>query len=206
MSSSSNLSKIVFFDVHGVLATDTMDPWYASVKKSHGLERLDAYHRVKDLFDAFEEGRLTEEEYWSQVAVRFEASLSKKEAWRLLPYAEVKMIPGVKELVFELKQKGIRIGMISNTSREWSAHIQSKVLPSAWFDPIILSFEVQKKKPHPSVFEAAAKAVGNPPVSELLFIDDMKKNTDAAEALGWDSALVTNPEELREALKQRGLM
>lgn len=200
------MPQIVFFDVHGVLASDTMDPWYASVKKSHGLDRLDAYHKVKDLFDAFEEGKLSEDEYWGQVAKRFDVEDSKREAWRLLPYVHVSMIPGVKEILFELKEKGIRIGMISNTSREWSAHIQSKVLPSAWFDPIILSFDVQKKKPHAAVFEAAAKGVGNPKASDLLFLDDMKKNTDAAASLGWDTELVSNPQEIRSALKRRGLL
>lgn len=198
--------SVVFFDVHGVLATDAMNPWYASVKKSHGLERLDAYHKIKDVFDAFEEGRLTEGQYWGEVSKRFGVDDSRAEAWRLLPYAYVSMIPGVKEILLKLKQRGIRIGMISNTSREWSAYIQSKVLPSAWFDPIILSFEVQKKKPHPSVFEAAAKAVGNLPPNEILFIDDMKKNTDGAASLGWDTALATSLDEIKDALEKRGLL
>jgi HAD superfamily hydrolase (TIGR01509 family) len=60
-------------------------------------------------------------------------------------------------------------------------------------------------KPDPRIFAVAAERAGLPP-AELLFVDDSKRNTDAAAALGFDIHLFDEPAALQPALAARGLL
>ena len=197
--------RVVFFDLCDVLITDPMDVWYASVKQSHGLERMDAYHKVKDLFDAFEEGRLDEQTYWGLVADRLNTPKEKSAEWQSLSYSDLRLLKDVLPILEHLKEKKVRFGIISNTSKEWGAHFLSKVLPPVGFEPVVLSCSVGKKKPHLDIFHEAKRLSGVANPGELLFLDDRQKHVDAATSAGWDAQVVTNPDEIRSALQIRGL-
>ena len=70
---------------------------------------------------------------------------------------------------------------------------------------IVVSAAVSLMKPDPRIFALAAQRAGLAP-SQLLFVDDSRRNTDAAAALGFDVHLFDDPATLQPALAARGLL
>lgn len=199
------MPAVIFFDIGGVLVSDPLDPWYASMKRTSGLERLDAYDKIRDLWARFKHGDMEEAAFWESVALNVSAPPSKAHSWRLVPYAEMAVLDGAKDVIRLLHKHNLKVGIISNMSKEWGNHIFSRLLPRAWFDPVILSCDTGNSKPDPEIFEKARKSAGNPDPKDCLFFDNSRKNVDAALALGWDAALVSSPADVRKELANRGL-
>jgi HAD superfamily hydrolase (TIGR01509 family) len=70
---------------------------------------------------------------------------------------------------------------------------------------VVVSGEVGLMKPDPRIFQLAAERAGLAP-AELLFVDDSRRNTDAAAALGFDVHLFDDPAALHPALAARELL
>jgi FMN phosphatase YigB (HAD superfamily) len=60
-------------------------------------------------------------------------------------------------------------------------------------------------KPEPEIYQLALKLLGIAP-EEALFIDDLPRNTIAAEALGIPSIVFESPAQLRRELQARGIL
>ena len=77
---------------------------------------------------------------------------------------------GIGEVLDELKRRSVGMGIISNW--DWTAR---DVLTAAgligYFDPIVISAEVDCEKPNPRIFELALQKVGLP-ASQCLYIGD----------------------------------
>jgi HAD superfamily hydrolase (TIGR01509 family) len=60
-------------------------------------------------------------------------------------------------------------------------------------------------KPDPAIFQLCCDRFGLEP-GDFLFVDDSRKNIDAAAALGFDTHYFTDPADLAPALERRGLI
>ena len=67
------------------------------------------------------------------------------------------------------------------------------------FDDGVFSARVQLTKPQPEIFHAAARRFGHAP-SDLLFIEYVQPNVDAARALGWQALHDTSAADCEAAL------
>lgn len=74
------------------------------------------------------------------------------------------------------------------------------------FEAIMVSGEVKMKKPDPDIFLHLADTFGLGDFSGCLFIDDSARNVATARSLGLDSIRFEEPEQLRRALGERGIM
>jgi FMN phosphatase YigB (HAD superfamily) len=95
---------------------------------------------------------------------------------------------------------------ISNTNAVHVAEIERafpQLLPR--FTRVFASHEIGHRKPHRKAFEHVLEAIGVPPAEVLLF-DDLIANVEGARALGLQAVLVRSPEDVREALQERGLL
>ncbi len=70
---------------------------------------------------------------------------------------------------------------------------------------IVVSARVGLMKPDPAIFHLSAQRAGMAP-QDLLFIDDSRRNIDAAAAVGFDTHHFEDPAALRPALEARGLL
>lgn len=90
--------------------------------------------------------------------------------------------PEVIELLARLKEKGIKLGLISNCAPEevfsWST---SKL--ADYFDEVVFSYEVKIAKPSPEIYQTACNKLGVTP-EESIFLGDGGSNelVGAAEA------------------------
>ena len=74
-----------------------------------------------------------------------------------------------------------------------------------WFDGRVVSGEEKTRKPFPEFYQRLLDRYQVSP-HEAIFIDDNKRNVDAAEQMGIRSIHVTSPAQLRKELEQLSLL
>lgn len=112
--------------------------------------------------------------------------------------------PQTLALLRELARGGHRLFYLSNMPAPCADHLERKHAFMAWFEDGVFSSRVQMMKPEPAIFDAAARRFGIAP-AELLFIDDLLHNVEAARALGWQGLHFTGAAECAALLCGLGL-
>ena len=73
------------------------------------------------------------------------------------------------------------------------------------FDVVVSSAAVGMAKPEPDIYRLVIERLGIE-TGEALFIDDLVRNTAAAEALGIPSIVFESPAQLRRELQARAIL
>ena len=106
-------------------------------------------------------------------------------------------IPGAKETLYKIREKGIRIGLISNTKNLSRSEILA-ILPQDFDlnlfknELVIFSSEVHIEKPDPKIFQLAIQRAAVKP-GECLFCTEELAHITAAKQEGMQTALVKAP-------------
>ncbi len=95
---------------------------------------------------------------------------------------ELRVLPGMEELLIRLKQKGFKLFITSNMDELHSAQM-AKVPVTRHFDGMLFSSEVKARKPSSAFFKAVLERFGVKP-EECLFIDDLAENVAGAAKCG----------------------
>ena len=108
--------------------------------------------------------------------------------------------PKVRRLAKDLRLRGIRTGILSNTflTVPWILNI---VGGYRGFDPIILSSKEGIAKPDPKIYQIAIERSGVKP-SEILFVDNLEENTKAAQQAGMKIVLAKKPKQIVNDVKK----
>ncbi len=108
--------------------------------------------------------------------------------------------PKVRRLAKDLRRQGIKTGVLSNTilTIPWILHI---VGGYRGFEPIVLSSKEGVAKPDPRIYQIAIERAGVKP-EEILFIDNLSKNTEAAERLGVKTVQAKNSKQIVRDVKR----
>lgn len=93
------------------------------------------------------------------------------------------------DLVRELKDGGIRVGILTNNVREFREWWWPLMDFSSVFDTIVDSHEVAMRKPNPAIYRLTMDRLGAEP-SRTAFLDDLQANVDGADAVGMHGILV----------------
>ena len=113
--------------------------------------------------------------------------------------------PAVLSLVDRLRETRAT-GLLSDNSavlQEALTHELSEV--GAHFAPVLFSCGLGSCKPEPGLFRAALARAGRAP-DQVLFIDDVQANIDAATRLGIAALRFTDPAALERDLASAGLL
>lgn len=92
-------------------------------------------------------------------------------------------------LVHELKENGMRIGILTNNVREFREWWWPLMDFSSVFDTVVDSHEVAMRKPNPAIYRLTMDRLGAEP-ARTAFLDDLQANVDAAGAVGMHGILV----------------
>lgn len=113
----------------------------------------------------------------------------------------VRPIPGLPQLLTELAVT-FRLGVVSNTHDAQVVHDELKRSRiHDRFPVIVTSIEHGRRKPHPSIFEAALAGLELPP-SEVLFVgDNLDADYRGALAAGMPAVLI-DPKDVHRAAAQ----
>ncbi len=97
------------------------------------------------------------------------------------------LYPHVASVLAELKRRGYRVGLISNTGRTWGRFlrpIQDDLGIGKYFDDRVFSDELGIRKPEPAIFEAALEHLGLRPAEAVHVGDDLEADVAGSKALG----------------------
>jgi putative hydrolase of the HAD superfamily len=100
--------------------------------------------------------------------------------------------------IVELRREGITTALLTNSFKEFRAHLEKHV-DFGIFDLVIDSSEVGCRKPEPRIYELTTERLGVAP-ERILYLDDFMANVIGARNAGWDAIHVTGPEQALVAL------
>lgn len=109
---------------------------------------------------------------------------------------EEDLLPGIKELLVELKQNGIKTAIASVSHNAF--YIIEKLGLTSAFDHIVDAAEVKRAKPFPDIFLEGAKALAVDR-AECVGIEDAKAGITAIKSAGMYAIGVGTKEQMKEA-------
>ena len=112
-------------------------------------------------------------------------------------------IPGMFELIQDLKNKGVGVYGLTNWPAETFPEARKRFKTIAGIDNYVVSSAVKLAKPEPAIYKLLLSKYNLKP-EECVFIDDRKDNVDAAKALGINGIVFPgNADGLTEILYTR---
>lgn len=114
-------------------------------------------------------------------------------------------IPGIFDIIDDLKALSVPTAVLSNWPRELFHHALSHLPGIDRLGPRIISGEVGYAKPDPEVFRILLDRLGLQP-ADIVFIDDNIDNAEAAAAMGFDVIVFKDANQLRTELVERRLV
>lgn len=114
-------------------------------------------------------------------------------------------VPGMKELLVELKEKGYRLYGLSNWCSKVYHTLETYSDIFSLLDGRIISAEEHAIKPHAEIYNRLLTKF-NLKAEECLFADDKPVNIEGAKAVGMDGTVFTNALEFRQELAARGII
>ena len=114
-------------------------------------------------------------------------------------------IEGSIAILDELAATGVQLAMLTNMPADQQDACFAPFTRRHLFRDVIVSGPLKLKKPDARIYEHTLAQMGRA-ASEVLFIDDSAKNVAGAEAVGLYGHRFTNPESLRAALAEHGLL
>ena len=88
------------------------------------------------------------------------------------------------DLMAELRERGLRMAMLTNNVREWEPLWRAKLPVDEIFETVVDSAFVGMRKPDPEIYELTVSRLEGIEAEECLFIDDTDVNCVAARGLG----------------------
>lgn len=201
--------KNLLFDFGGVIVSIEKEKAVNRFKEI-GVSRIEEFlgeFRQGGVFLEYEEGKITDQEFYAALRkISDKEDMTAEEidsAW----LAFITDVPQYKlDMLKELRGK-YNLYLLSNTNPSvmgWadSSNFTPEGLPiSAYFDKSYMSYKIGSAKPDKEIFEYIIKDSGLEP-SETLFFDDGEANIKAAEALGFQTHLTDQNEDLRKVIEQ----
>ncbi len=106
-------------------------------------------------------------------------------------------------LMASLRSEGYKMGLLTNNVREWEHRWRAMAPIEEIFEVVVDSAFVGMRKPDPEIYELTVSRLGVP-AEECLFVDDLKRNCEAAAAAGMTAIVYRDAEqaaaEIRAAL------
>jgi HAD superfamily hydrolase (TIGR01509 family) len=118
---------------------------------------------------------------------------------------ELRLFPGVKDFIKEVKQAGLMIAIATSSDRsKFQASSKQVGLLEKEFDLIVTGDKVKQTKPHPEIYLATVRELGLKS-SNCLVIEDAITGVEAANRAGIFCVAITNTFSL-DALSKADLI
>jgi len=166
----------------------------ALMKAQKDSERL----KYEQLF-----GKIPYEEYWNKrdglvlrhLGLPPDRKLLKKIQTRWFDYAECPLFPDVKPVLSKLRERGLKMGIISTGyEQDINAITQKTGLQKELFEVIVGADTLKKTKPDPEVFKYALTKLKVKPQETLFVGDEIDADYRGAENAGIHALLIQRTE------------
>ena len=192
--------RAVISDFGGVLTTPLMRS-FAAFQDQTGIPpealgtamqrvaQADGEHPLYEL----ERGRMTEDAFLERIRGEVAAELGHEpemHRFREIYFEALDPNEPMIELMRSLRDRGMRMALLTNNVREWEPLWRSMMPVDDVFELVVDSAFVGMRKPDPEIYALTLErmrereGLGDLEPAECLFVDDIEVNCDAARALG----------------------
>jgi len=196
--------RTVYFDLGNVLIFFSLPKLFSNLSHCTGLhaKEIETFFFKTDLRERYEKGVVSTEEVYqkfSAVAPKTFTLIEFTDAFSdiFTPNHEIWL------LVKQLKQAGLRLVLLSNTSECHFEYADAHYPVLQLFDHKVLSYEVGVWKPDLGIFQHALKHAKCAP-EECFYIDDISEFIESARKAGLPGEVFTDVSKLKQQLTERG--
>lgn len=178
--------RAVIFDFGGVLfKTTDRTPryqWDAKLNLPQGtVERV--VHNATS-WKAAQRNDIPLSAYWQDVAQQLNIPLETASGTLLQDfYAGDQLDNDMVDWIQARRAEGVTIALLSNDHADLLRPRMARLGITHLFEPLVISSDIGVMKPDPRAYHAVLDQLQRPP-DEAIFIDDMRINIDAANAIG----------------------
>ena len=194
-------SPIVVFDLGKVLVDFdySIAACRIASQSAATIENLHEFLGNSSILVELESGQLTRQEFFEQVQAitGFRGGIGEFSEFFADIFTE---IPEMVKLHAELRQRGLKTYIFSNTNDLAVEHIQRNFPFFRNFEGYIYSYKVGAMKPDAKIYEALEQLAGRRG-AEIIYLDDRTENVSGGLARGWHAILHESPEKSRTALE-----
>jgi putative hydrolase of the HAD superfamily len=194
--------KTLFLDIGGVLLSNGWEHQsrYKAISK-FGLKKQEVEARHKLLFQTYELGKTTHDEYLDQV-IFYEKRNFTKEDFTDFMFTQSVAIGGSIDFFKEIKQKyQLKVFAVSNEGRELNAYRINHFGLNELFDGYISSCYVHLHKPDKDIMILACDVSQTLP-ENVLYIDDGKLLIEIADGMGFQTLHFQTLQMAKKAIRK----
>mgnify|MGYP000878576629 FL=1 len=205
--------KNIIFDLGGVIINLDIPKTINEFNKITPEPFENVYTQLKqdDVFDKFDKGEITEEDFFNKINVLLNSNLSfekMKFAWNamLLDFPKNRL-----DLLLKLKNR-YRIFLLSNTNETHITEFEASLFENhgfknldSFFEKVYYSCRIGMRKPNSDIFEFVLNENGLNP-EETLFIDDTIIHVNGASQIGINAYLLDQNREVELLLIENGIV
>jgi len=172
---------------------------------------LNAEKEAEDINLLVSMGKIKRDEFWHQwdslvlkhLGIAEHEKLAKSfthSKW--MDFVDSTLYPEAKEVLLELKRRGLKVGLISNGYEEEIDLVLEKAdLEKATFDIIVGVDTIKKAKPNPDIFRYAISKLDVKPEETIFVGDNVEADYKGAEKAGIHALLIDRTEKQQSDLK-----
>jgi putative hydrolase of the HAD superfamily len=196
----------LFVDIGGVLGTNGWDREQRQrALEAFKLDKADFDFRHQEIVGAWEEGRMSMEEYMDLTIFHCPREFSRDQ-FRDFVFSQSMPYPEAIAAVSEVAARRERIVMtLNNESAELNRYRIEHFGLGPIFSAFLSSCWLNARKPTKAFFDRAFGVANANPVDSLL-IDDREQNIVRARELGMQTIHCTDPKQLRAQIVAAGLL
>ncbi len=192
--------KGVVFDLGGVLLDNPASKMKSFISAVLDVSEEVLVTQISPLMADFQKGRISESEVLSQVSSDYEGKRSGYcSIWRKAIESAYSPKKEMFSLLSELKQKGLKLGILSNTEMPVIEVLKKK--DYSIFDVLVFSCLEGVRKPEKEIYWLLVNRLGLK-AEEIIFIDDREENIISASQIGLKSILFNSPQQVKAEISQ----
>ncbi|MBU0471851.1 MAG: HAD-IA family hydrolase [Nanoarchaeota archaeon] len=194
--------KLIIFDLSNVCSNLEEPPYLEEFTKKHNLETEQFMNRYEELLEKAEINKITGTKVWKTLLKEYNLDEKPSEiikdmiSWK-------KFYPETLKLAKKLAKK-YEVVYLTNYNKDYWDEIKKNFNIDEWFSKGFVSYQLKTRKPSPEGFKFIMDKYKVKP-EETIFIDDSKKNVDAAAKIGINTIHFNNKKQLLKELKKMGV-
>jgi putative hydrolase of the HAD superfamily len=205
MTESTAPVTTLFLDIGGVLLTNG---WGRQVRRVAAekfqldFAEMDERHHLS--FTAYEDGKLTLDQYLDQV-VFYQPRPFSRDDFRAFMYAQSQPFPDMLNYLRTLKERHhLKMVVVSNEGRELTAHRIEAFHLADVIDAFVVSSYVHYRKPDRDIY-ALALDIAQVKSDQVVYIDDRPLFVEVARGMGIRSIQHVTLQKTQQTLASFGL-
>ncbi len=195
--------KAILLDLGNVIVPVDFNRCHAAFSKVSSLPptEIPARLRPTGVGERFETGRMSPEEFASEVCETLDMHVDYGQFWEIWSTIFLPETLLSESLLAGLRRRQ-RLVLLSNTNAVHFRVVQERYPLLQHFDDFVLSYRVGATKPSPAIYREATARAGCRP-EECFFTDDVGKFVEAARCEGIDAVQFQSQDQLEREFARR---